>query len=166
MSKSKRTRQSYQKNWKTQQSLSSFGFTKAPHPRTLVEHNPGDEPQHHSPPATTIAPRARSVSMMSESDSSAASGNDDEATGDIEGSIGDGTEDWEEELDDTIKSNTEIRDWKTLHDQINKDLQTGCKQKTLSLSQINQLTILSNFATLCMKGISRICQFEDCPAIG
>jgi hypothetical protein len=90
---------------------------------------------------------------MSESDSSATSGNDDKATDE---SLGDDTEDWEEELDDTIKSNTEIRDWKTLRDQINKDLHTGCKQKTLPLSQINQLMILSNFANLRMKGVSRI----------
>jgi hypothetical protein len=62
-------------------------------------------------------------------------------------------EDWEQELDNVIKSNTEICDWKTLRNQIQNDLQ---KQKTLPLSQINQLLILSNFATLRLKGVSHI----------
>ena len=81
MSKSKRTQQRYQKSWKSQQSLSSFGFTKVPHPR--MEHNPlaGKLAPTLGTDATgTIIPRARSASMMSESDSSATSSNDNEAT--------------------------------------------------------------------------------------
>ncbi|KAF9236630.1 hypothetical protein BU15DRAFT_76727 [Melanogaster broomeanus] len=65
------------------------------------------------------------------------------------------TEDWEDELDDTIRGPTaEIKDWKLLREQIKANLKN--KHKTLPLSQINQLMILSNFATLRLKGTSRI----------
>ena len=65
------------------------------------------------------------------------------------------TEEWEEELDDTIRGTTaEIRDWKTLHDQIKDELKK--KHKALFLAQVNQLIILSNFTTLHLKGISHI----------
>ena len=63
-------------------------------------------------------------------------------------------EEWEQELDSTLTSNSEIRDWRTLRDQIQRDLHAG--EKILPLSRINQLLILSNFATLRLKGASRI----------
>ncbi|KAG2073340.1 hypothetical protein BDR04DRAFT_938267, partial [Suillus decipiens] len=63
-------------------------------------------------------------------------------------------EEWEEELDMAIKGRSEIRDWKTLRDQIKDDLRKN--HKSLPLSAINQLMILSNFATLRLKGASRI----------
>ncbi|KAF8179309.1 hypothetical protein K438DRAFT_1769019 [Mycena galopus ATCC 62051] len=48
----------------------------------------------------------------------------------------------------------EIRDWNTLRDQIKQDLKK--KAKTLTLAQFNQLTIIRNFATLHLKGLSRL----------
>jgi hypothetical protein len=48
----------------------------------------------------------------------------------------------------------EIRDWATLRTQIKAELKKN--SKTLPLSRINQLLILSNFATLRLKGSSRI----------
>ena len=66
----------------------------------------------------------------------------------------DDAEGWEQELDSAIKSSTEIRDWGTLREQIQQDLKQG--QKTLPLAHLNQLMILSNFATLRLKGASRI----------
>lgn len=63
---------------------------------------------------------------------------------------------WEEELDMTMKpgSATQIRSWDELCDQIKDDLTKH--SKTLPVSRIHQLLILSNFATLQLKGLSRI----------
>ncbi|KAI6168541.1 hypothetical protein EDD17DRAFT_1750092 [Pisolithus thermaeus] len=74
-----------------------------------------------------------------------------------EGSCGSGMdgdlEEWEEELDSTLVGHGEICDWKILHDQIKEDLK---KYKSLPLSDVNQLMILSNFATLRLKGASHM----------
>jgi hypothetical protein len=63
-------------------------------------------------------------------------------------------EEWEEELDVAIKGGSEIRDWKTLRDQIKDDLKKN--YKSLPLSAVNQLLVLSSFATLRLKGTSRM----------
>ena len=64
-------------------------------------------------------------------------------------------EDWEAELDECLTPNpTEIQDWSTLRKQIKKDL--ARKYKSLPLSQVNQLMILRNFATLRLRGLGRI----------
>ena len=63
-------------------------------------------------------------------------------------------EDWEDELEVMTSGGGEIRDWKALRDQIQGDLKKH--SKTLPLSQLNQLRILSSFATLRLKGVSRI----------
>jgi len=63
-------------------------------------------------------------------------------------------EEWEAELDESFAPGTsEIWDWLTLHAQIKADLK---KAKSLPLSQINQLMIVQNFATLCLKGLGKI----------
>jgi hypothetical protein len=62
---------------------------------------------------------------------------------------------WEEELDTNVQDpNVEIKSWDELRKQIKSDLKK--QSKTLPLSRINQLMILSNFATLRLKGFSRI----------
>ena len=64
-------------------------------------------------------------------------------------------EGWEDELDMTASGSAgDIRDWKVLRDQIKADLKK--QSKTLPLSQVHQLLILSSFATLRLKGMSRI----------
>ncbi|KAI6145546.1 hypothetical protein BKA82DRAFT_4357635 [Pisolithus tinctorius] len=63
-------------------------------------------------------------------------------------------EDWEDELEVMTSGGGEIHDWKALRDQIQGDLKKHLK--TLPLSQLNQLHILSSFATLQLKGVSRI----------
>jgi hypothetical protein len=64
-------------------------------------------------------------------------------------------EEWEHELDLGVQgTSTEVRDWGVLRKQIQDNLKKHyC---TFSLSQINQLMILSNFATLQLKGTSCI----------
>ncbi|EDR10094.1 uncharacterized protein LACBIDRAFT_325694 [Laccaria bicolor S238N-H82] len=59
---------------------------------------------------------------------------------------------WEEELDETLMPNAEIQDWATLRTQIKTDLKK--KHKSMTLSQINQLMLLWNFANLCLKGFA------------
>jgi len=64
-------------------------------------------------------------------------------------------EEWEAELDECLAPNPiEIRDWSTLREQIKNDL--AKKYKSLPLSQVNQLMILRNFATLRLRGLGRI----------
>ena len=55
-------------------------------------------------------------------------------------------EPWEYEVGETLTAQVEIHSWKELQDQIKKDLKI--KHTRLLLSQINQLMILRNFATL------------------
>jgi len=82
---------------------------------------------------------------------------DNQGEGDLEE---DSDEEWEAELDDSFNpGTTEIRDWSTLRAQIKEDLRK--KAKSLPLSQINQLLILRNFATLCLKGLGRIAASKE-----
>ena len=130
----------------------------------LDEHPVRNQPNHVA--GTPIIPHDQNIQsppMMSKSDPASESDEastvtDNETNVETnERGLGDADadlEDWEQELDNMIKSNTKIHDWKTLHDQIQKDLYTS--SKTLPLTQINQLRLLSNFATLRLKGVSRI----------
>ncbi|KAF9498601.1 hypothetical protein BDN71DRAFT_1530368 [Pleurotus eryngii] len=62
---------------------------------------------------------------------------------------------WEEELDDNISNpKVAVRSWEDLRTKIRGDLKKN--SKNLPLSQLNQLMILSNFATLRIKGTPRI----------
>ena len=64
-------------------------------------------------------------------------------------------ETWEEELDAGIVGvPSQVKGWDVLRDQIKTELKK--KSKMLTLPQINQMMILSNFATLRLKGISCI----------
>jgi len=65
-----------------------------------------------------------------------------------------GIEVWEEEINEILTPNSDIRDWEALRSQIKADLKK--KHKSLSLSQINQLMILRNFANLRLKGFGQL----------
>ncbi|KAF8227164.1 hypothetical protein L208DRAFT_1405913 [Tricholoma matsutake] len=63
-------------------------------------------------------------------------------------------EDWEAELDESVQGpKSHAWDWTDLQKQIKDHLKKN--SKTLPLSRLNQLLIISNFATLCLKGISQ-----------
>ncbi|KAF8885624.1 hypothetical protein BD779DRAFT_1673582 [Infundibulicybe gibba] len=68
-------------------------------------------------------------------------------------------EPWEEEIHETLAARVEVRNWNELRDQIKKDL--GKKHCSLPLSQINQLMILRNFATLRLKGFGRMAASQE-----
>ena len=176
MSKSKRTQQRYHKSWKGQTSLDSFRFQQKAHPvapevlstssSDALVHCELAEPEPPKPSSpSTILPCTRSVStqMMSDPDSDLIDGSESDDSDRVTTNNGanaaedmdeNDAEEWEQELDSTLTSNSEIRDWRTLRDQIQRDLHAG--EKILPLSRINQLLILSNFATLRLKGASRI----------
>jgi hypothetical protein len=66
----------------------------------------------------------------------------------VENGIAD--DDWEDELDmRVLQPKSQICDWVALHEQINDDIKMI---KTLPQRQLNQLLIIRNFATLCLKG--------------
>ncbi|KAI0083081.1 hypothetical protein BDY19DRAFT_998877 [Irpex rosettiformis] len=66
----------------------------------------------------------------------------------------------EEELEDRVHPGpTEIRGWNVLREQVKTKLQRG--KKILTMSQVNQLLIIRNFATLRLKGIRRIPASEE-----
>jgi hypothetical protein len=63
-------------------------------------------------------------------------------------------EDWEIELKESVQGLTShVHNWSDLWKEIKDHLNTN--SSTLLLSQINQLLIISNFATLQIKGVSR-----------
>ena len=68
----------------------------------------------------------------------------------------DDSEPWEEVVHETMTGSSlaDIRGWEPLRDQIKKDLKK--RHSSLPLSHINQLMILRNFATLRIKGHSRM----------
>ncbi|KAG1853065.1 hypothetical protein F4604DRAFT_1933334 [Suillus subluteus] len=169
MNKSERTRQCYRAKWKGQTSLTSFQFTRQPATVTgrmaEVQRVPSlsaiIEPSGPSLAASTSTiPRTRSASVISDfsSESSldlASCSSDLNAAEFEEKSMDDKeSEEWEEELDAAITGHNKIRDWKVLRDQIKENLKKH--HKSLPLSSVNQLMILSNFATLQLKGATRI----------
>ena len=63
-------------------------------------------------------------------------------------------EGWEDKLDTRVlQAKCDIRDWATLREQINDDLRNT---KNLPQRHINQLLIICNFTTLCLKRFSCI----------
>jgi hypothetical protein len=70
----------------------------------------------------------------------------------------DGGQDFDEEcesdLDETVQGPKQtVRDWSDIRKDIKAHLKKN--QKSLTLSEINQYLIISNFATLCIKGLKR-----------
>ena len=183
MSKSARTQRRYAKVNKNQTALTRFGFmTVAAGPNS----NQMSQIQHQaSPPleidatveVPSVIPRQRSSTVLSDpvtSEKETTSGSDTEPEGtrddeDLEMNVGEDesqfsadmdsveiqAEDWEEELEETVHGPvSQVKGWDELRKQIKADLKKN--SKTLPLSRLNQLFILSSFATLCLKGVSRI----------
>ena len=88
---------------------------------------------------------------------------DEEAGGIPRGRVGDdednGGDSWEDELQNTVCPAETVRDWNNLRTKIKNDLKK--KSKVLTLSEINKLLILQNFATLRIKGDGAISASEQ-----
>ncbi|KIK15170.1 hypothetical protein PISMIDRAFT_31034 [Pisolithus microcarpus 441] len=139
MSKSECTQYQYKKQWKGQTQLSSFGFARnnTQLAATTAAKSTTPESSCHMSEVemdTNLKPAGKVV---------------DDGMSDREDS---GAEDWEE-LEVMMKpgNGTPTCNWGELHDQIKADLKKH--SNTLPLSQVHQLLILSNFATLWLKGL-------------
>jgi hypothetical protein len=107
------------------------------------------DPMTPPPPSTAVSDYSDRDNL---SEDEGAITDDGDLQQELESGIG---EDWEHELDERVQnSQSEIQDWSALRAQIKADLKKQYRQ--LSLSQINQMMILSNFATLRLKGLPRI----------
>jgi hypothetical protein len=180
MSKSKRTQERYAKQWKSQTKLDAFGFfrpmaspltplspiTVDPDAPPVLSDEPG--PSREVIPHTQSLSRAISALSVSSESGSNSDGhhdaleseathqqghidiNDDlEPLGDLNDLADSEAEEWEDELMEAVQSKDTCRNWSVLRDQIKVILKT--KSQTLSFPQINQLMIVTNFATLRLK---------------
>lgn len=67
---------------------------------------------------------------------------------------------WEEELEERMSpGGAEIRGWHDLREQVKTKLKRG--KTTLTVTQVNQLLLIRNFATLRLKGYGRIAASEE-----
>jgi hypothetical protein len=140
--------------------------------REPITHLESRRPQrsHNQPPQTDALPprgsRARSASVLSNPSTDAGDREDQEdplsfvqevdedAGGEIQEGGLDEQENYESDLEEAIQGPKHtIKDWSELRKQIKTHL--AKHSKSLSLSKINQYLIISNFATLQLKGLSR-----------
>ncbi|KAM6493443.1 hypothetical protein JOM56_011577 [Amanita muscaria] len=183
MSKSKRTQERYRKQNKDQTSLTRFGFSiksavnTISHP-IVTNNNAARSPQimtttaQPRPSETDVLPpsgsRTRSASVLSDPSTDAGDRTDQddpssladvqEVDEDIGGEIQaeglDEQEIYESDLEEAFQGpKCAMKDWSELRKQIKTHLRKH--SKSLPLSKINQYLIISNFATLRLKGLSR-----------
>ncbi|KAF8521613.1 hypothetical protein BU17DRAFT_87850 [Hysterangium stoloniferum] len=155
----------YQHAWKNQSSLDKFDIKSLQAAPQTARTVPEPLQNHPNPNSTKSEPnisiqlsgRPRSATVLSDLSNDEdvmvvnveGVANDDELIEDGSNNLEE-VEDWENELQESIAPATKICDWETLCAQIQLNLKK--KHKDLPLSQINQLMILLNFATLCIKG--------------
>lgn len=182
MSKSKRTQQRYRKVNKNQSSLTDLGFTAMPAlptdnieavlpsisslaqtpSRILPDPNIIDLTMDTEPIAGLAQPasRARSASVLSDPSTDGDGNNpnlrdvpeEEESEGEDEGR--DFDEECESGLDETVQGMKQaVHDWSDIRKDIKAHLKKN--QKSLTLSEINQYLIISNFTTLRIKGQKR-----------
>ena len=104
-----------------------------------------------APQLSLMAPRKRR--RMLDEEISAGNLDDDDDDAEHQQGSDEDLEPWEEELHDiAVETKVEIRGWKELREQIKDDLKKSHGRGTLTVSNLNQLNILRNFATLVLKG--------------
>ena len=124
-------------------------------------HEPSPQPKmqlevESEPPSPPLAPTARSTSPGPQHPP-----DNDEMFADSD-EVEKEAEEWELEAEaETVlpKAIPEIRPWVVLREQIKDDLKKH--SRTLPLSKINQLIILRNFATLQIKGYSKLAASQE-----
>jgi hypothetical protein len=154
MNKSKCTQRHYLNAWKSQSALDSFGFGKI-ESKSLLDTPPYPFPSPSDPILPTnpvelpqpVIGHTQSASVLSE-ESDTRQNVEEEELSDSED-----MENWELELETVIQGPKEmVRDWAMLCLKIQMEVKK--KSRTLPYSCIKQLMILSNFATLRLKGLS------------
>ncbi|TFK79205.1 hypothetical protein K466DRAFT_579249 [Polyporus arcularius HHB13444] len=169
MSKSECTRRRYKKLICNQTILNLFDFscTLRPQPSTS---NTGTEatsesesvPASPAAAASELAPAVprpmNDIEVVPNSDLKAQSAEMDSPGTGLEGNEEEEEEAFEEEIMEDMGGGIEMRPWEKLCEQLQDDLK---KKKNLMLAQINQLTILCNFTTLCLKGYGQTAASQE-----
>jgi len=176
MSKSERTRRRHAQAMHGQGRLTGFGFKAPSYPvrvvgmkqrasmsiveDPLIVQPPSPGPIEMVPELLPSPSRVRLSSMLSDpsTDNDVAAGPELVESRKVEASDEDmnenDIEDWEGELEECLQGpKGHVHDWSDLRKQIKDSLKK--RMQTLPLSQVNQLLILSNFATLHLKGASQ-----------
>ncbi|TFK80727.1 hypothetical protein K466DRAFT_636180 [Polyporus arcularius HHB13444] len=145
-SKSARTKRRY-KGWQTQGNLNGY-----------VQSTPSNSETSDAREASELASASSSELQDEEEDAGLEHASDglprdlvDEEDWEDEARAG---MELEEDVMEEMRGGIEVRDWNALRTKISLQLKKNHKQ--LTLAQINQLTILRNFATLRLKGYRRI----------
>ncbi|KAF8179909.1 hypothetical protein BJ912DRAFT_1062706 [Pholiota molesta] len=177
MSKSRRTQQRYKATFANQSRLDSFIIrqpsrsssttSSIPHRRRASERDDSSVSSSKSveelppPPSSPGSEPAIQPNQDIDIPNAASDDGDEPGDEDIQPDTLDEAdqESWEHELDLGVQGTGEIKGWDVLRTQIKADLKKN--HKRLALTQINQLIILSNFATLRLKGASRIRASEE-----
>ncbi|KAI6103271.1 hypothetical protein EDD16DRAFT_1715378 [Pisolithus croceorrhizus] len=184
MNKSKHTQEQYKAAWATQRTLDVFWKHSEPagqpelHSKDAISPPPVAQPMSstntqssmpecsltmpcicHQPSVISVSSMEDSIELDVVQPPPIRDSDDDDSALDLESGIehadDDEAESWEDELDLATKGNLgSVHDWDVLCDQMKTDLKKH--SKTMPLSQINQLMILCNFATLHLKGVSHM----------
>jgi len=154
-SKSARTQRRYKQLLRNQKSLTNLGFTVQPKSYQSAHVTPATK---ESLPSTSCQDSESDLEAEENGlDADIMSPVSETPAPDSQLSTGlarDAEEAWEDELEEREQAGVDIRGWDELREQIKKDLAKG--GKTLPLSQVNQLLLIRNFATLRLKGMGRI----------
>lgn len=156
MSKSARTRRRYRQANHGQKTLEAFAFSISRQQKSLENLVVRQESVEVEIPPTI---REESVEIKIPPAISQESANAEilsDADLDTCEEVGKG---WEDDADECVHGNIEIRAWDELREQIKKDLKKN--SNCLPLSKINQLLVIRNFATLRLKGYGRIQASEE-----
>lgn len=174
MSKSTRTQYRYRKEWQNQTKLDTFlqtstsqedtdsysrNVTSKTQSKNLVRHasRSPDQSYDNPPPESRIGSEENNsiisdLHLLEDDDKIQTIEVEIEQMPDLNEAD---AEAWEEELDEnTLHPRVEVRPWDVLRKKIKDNIKKN--SKVLPLSQLNQLMILANFATLRLKGTSRI----------
>ncbi|KIK52891.1 hypothetical protein GYMLUDRAFT_250871 [Collybiopsis luxurians FD-317 M1] len=160
--KAPRTRRHYKAAMKTQSVLNNYGLTgktpKSNEFKSSASSAIPSSPEASKEPAVCIRVKSEEpafhVPMLSSSESNMNSScTQTPAPAEPRAAAAEDSDmdDWEDELHDTAQACNDIRGWAKLQEQINSEL-TQAKKKGMPLAQMNQLTIIRNFATLRLKG--------------
>lgn len=139
-------------HWQTRQPI--LKCQSVLHQETSLDHLNSPSTIPHAWSSTVLSDPVQSDHEMSSSADEHEDSDKSEAMERREANDHDIAEDWEEELMSVVEDPcSQIKDWSILHMQIKADLKKN--GKNIPLTCINQLNIILNFATLCLKGYSR-----------
>lgn len=160
MSKSLRTQRRYREANRGQTKLNFLPAGLAPQSSAATSSESAPIPFNTDLQLPTI-PLSRSASVLSspseDSDDNNGYRSGENSQDRVDQSLGLKEDEWEDELEERIQGQpldgaATVRSWEDLREKVKEDMQ----EKNLPLRKINQLLVIRNFATLQIKGSSRI----------